>query len=417
VWDHAAVPAQGIPRWRRSLRVIARAATDPRLLLPDAGRPPTTRPNLGVAGFYGWGNYGDELFWETFKEHLAPAMSLQNLLGPAWKDGRSPLRGGVADSDVVLVGGGDIVVPWERTRYWPSILLRRPVFIAGVGVPTWRQATPEGLAILRRFFGHQNVRAIAVRDAESAAWIASQLEPLVSITVTPDLTCALTLPPVARPLDPPIFGVAVRARPGIDDLSHVRRLCERAIELGYRVRRIILATGETRAKDLIATAQLGLGDTELVSTDDLDAISRAIGECSVFATMKFHGVVVATMYGVPTIATMPTNKTRSFLNSIGRPENLARFNAPDLPDRLDRDMPMIESEIPIRLRAEATAYLAGLRREILAAAALGVGRAAASSQRVQHDLLDEALRGLTVGDVEAFGGELTHPLEVEEAGP
>jgi polysaccharide pyruvyl transferase WcaK-like protein len=396
---------------------MARLAADPRTLLPDAGRMPSDYPTVGLVGFYGWGNYGDELFWKTFEEHLGASMSLVNVLSPAWAAGRATLRQAVAGSDVILIGGGDIVVPWERTRYWPPILLRRPVFIAGVGVPTWRAPTAEGVGLLRTFFRHPSVQSIAARDEASGAWIASELEPQVPVTISPDLTCALTLPAVERPLDPPIFGVAVRARPGGDDLSQVRRLCARAAALGYRVRPIVLATGETRAKDLVATGQLGLGDAELVATDDLDAISRAIGECSVFATMKFHGVVVATMYGVPTIAMMPTAKTRSFLTAVGRAADLAHFGAEDLPDRLTRDMPSIEPEIPMALRAGATAHLAQLRSEILAAAALGVGRAAASGQRRQDDVLDEVPAGQPIGHVEALGGELAHALEVEEAGP
>jgi polysaccharide pyruvyl transferase WcaK-like protein len=189
------------------------------------------------------------------------------------------------------------------------------------------------------------------------------------VATAPDLVCALTLPPADRPADPPIFGVAVRQRATVDDFSQVRRLAERATALGYRVRRIVLATGRTRVRDLEATARLGLEGTELVASDDLAVISRAIGECTAMASMKFHGVVVAAMYGVPALVMMPTAKNRYFLDLIGRPDLLTGFNHPDLPDLVTRDPVPIAAPVRERLRDQATAGLADLRRAILETAA------------------------------------------------
>jgi polysaccharide pyruvyl transferase WcaK-like protein len=208
------------------------------------------------------------------------------------------------------------------------------------------------------------VRFVATRDPESTSWIEANLQPHVKVATAPDLVCALTLPPADRPEGPPVFGVSVRSRSEPDDLTQVRRLCDRAVELGYRVRRIVLATGHVRERDLEATARLGLDRTELVSSDDLDDISRAIGECTAFASMKFHGVVAATMYGVPTIALMPTHKTRSFLRVIDRPDLLSAYSAPDLPTLLRADLAPIPMETRDRLRTDAVAHLADLRAAI-----------------------------------------------------
>jgi len=267
------------------------------------------------------------------------------------------------------------------TRYWKPILLSRPVFVAGLGVPTWGGTEPDVVDRLRQFFGHRNLRAIATRDEGSAAWIRDNLDPKVPVRVTPDLVCSLALPPVQRPAGPPIFGVAVRRRQTPDDLTQVRRLCERAISMGYRLRRIILATGHVREQDVEATAGLGFEDTELISSNDLDEISRAIGECGVMASMKFHGVVVATMYGVTPIAMMPTRKTRNFIAEIGRPELLTHFADEDLPERLLREMPPIPQGVRDRLRIGATAYLRDLRADILATAAGGYPPAGSAQGR------------------------------------
>jgi polysaccharide pyruvyl transferase WcaK-like protein len=330
-------------------------------------------------GFYGWGNYGDELFLEAFTSALEPAADVCSLIGPPWIR-RPSLRRGLLDTDVIVIGAGDLLRPWEMTRYWRPVLLQRPVFVAGLGIPDWGGSDPQVIDELRRFFGHRNMRGIATRDEGSAAWIRDNLSPRVPVRVSTDLVCSLDLPPAEPPAGPPIFGVAVRRRDTPDDLSQVRRLCQRAISMGYRLRRIVLATGQVREDDLEATAGLGFEDAELISSDDLGEISRAIGECAVFATMKFHGVVVATMYGVPPIAMMPTTKTRNFMAFIGRPELLTHFSAEDLPDHVQAGMPRIAEDVRLRLRNGATEYLHDLRADVVATAAGGYG-AAASRQR------------------------------------
>jgi polysaccharide pyruvyl transferase WcaK-like protein len=323
-----------------------------------------------VVGFFGHGNYGDELFLDVFREHLGHDVRLRTILGPDGGSLAGRLGAGIRASDAILIGGGDLVKPWSlASRYWEMPYLRRPVFIAGVGVPTWGSPDPAIVAELRRFFRAPNVRFIGVRDGESLEWIAANLQPEVPVRLAPDLVCGLTLPPVERPAGQPVFGVAVRSRGEPDDLTHVRRLCERAAGLGYRVRRIVLGTGRVGAADAVASEGLGLPETELVRTDDLAAISRAIGECSVLATMKFHGVVVATMYGVPSIALMPTAKTRTFLRGIERPDLLSVYSDPDLPSRLVPDLAPIAPATIARLRADAIAHLAELRTSIKAATA------------------------------------------------
>ena len=357
-------------------RTVARRVTriDPIAWLPPGKRGPDARPVVGLVGFYGHGNYGDELFLEAFREHLGTGFELRSLLDPGRPRSIAQRLGAdIRDSDAIVIGGGDIVIPWSSaSRYWERSYLRRPVFVAGVGVPTWRGPVPHVVDRLRSFFQHRSVRFVGVRDPESAAWVASNLQPAVPVLTAPDLVCGLTLPPVERPAGQPIFGVAVRSRSEPDDLTHVRRLCERAVELGYRVRRIVLATGKVRARDEVATDGLGLPDTELVASDDLAAISRAIGECSAMTSMKFHGVVVATMYGVPAIATMPTTKTRNFLRGIGRTDLLSAYSNPELPAALVPDLAPIAAETRAALRDGAVAHLAELREGIAVAIAEGV---------------------------------------------
>jgi len=365
------VPTPLPPAVRRYATAGIRRITDPLAYLPAPARPATDHPVAGLVGFYGWGNYGDELFFQVFEQHLADPIRLRKVLNPdAGRFRGRQLGPAVRESDAMVIGGGDIVIPWSTySRYWERVFLRRPVFVAGVGVPTWGEALPQAVDRLRGFFQHASVRSIGTRDETSAQWIRDNLRPHAPVMAAPDLVCALRLPPVERPADPPIFGVAVRRRSGPDDLTQVRLLCERAVALGYRLRRIVLATGATRVRDLAATRELGFDDTELVSSDNLDDITRAIGECTAMASMKFHGVVVAAMYGVPAFVMMPTAKNRYFMEDIGRPDLVSRYNDPTLPERLTRDPKPIDEEVRRRLREGAEASLRELRAGIMEVAA------------------------------------------------
>lgn len=359
-----------LPLRRRARAMVQRA--DLRAFLPDRGRPPTDRPAVGLVGFYGSGNYGDELFLEVFRQHLTVPIRLHTVLDPEREVATgAALRKRVRHSDVLVIGGGDLVIPWRPSRYWRDVFLQRPLFIAGVGVPAWREPVPEVVKQLTGFFGHPSVRSIAARDPESAAWIRERLAPAVPVIECPDLACALDLPPVTRPSDPPIFGVAVRHRSPPDDLSHVRQMCERARAMGYRLRRIVLATGPLRAVDLETTLSLGFDDSELITSDDLGVISRAIGECTLLASMKFHGVVVAAMYGVPSIILMPTTKTLRFAGRIGRPDLICAYSDPGLPDLITADPSPVPADLSSKLRADARDYLGWLRSRVLETASIG----------------------------------------------
>ncbi|MGZ9277396.1 MAG: polysaccharide pyruvyl transferase family protein [Candidatus Limnocylindrales bacterium] len=343
----------------------------PELGLARRSRHPSGMvPRVGIVGFYGPGNYGDELFLDTFREHLAPALDLDVVFdAPTRPYFKRPVRDVVREHDAIVIGGGDLVIPWGLgDRYWLTDYLRRPVHVIGVGVPTWRPAKPSVVTALGRFLRHGNVRSISARDEESAAWIREHLRPRVQVEAAADLVFALTLPPVVRPVDPPILGITVRWRAGGDDYSAVRALADRGRALGYRLRTIVLSTGIVRARDEAALLELGLtgDDIEHIASDDLEALSRAIGECTMLASHKFHGSVVATSYGIPAISMSTTDKNRNLMGRLGRPEFVCAFDDQALPDRLARPPAPIDLAVRDAMARDARASLVRLRERVLA---------------------------------------------------
>jgi polysaccharide pyruvyl transferase WcaK-like protein len=332
---------------------------------------PRHAPRIGLVGFYGWGNYGDELFIDAFRPVLDGVGRMAVLPEiPHNPYYHRPVEQIVSENDAIVIGGGDLVQPWRKNPlYWNQAYLAKPTFIYGIGVPVSPavEEKPHIVAKLRRFFQHHNVKYIGVRDQESKAWIDANLEPTVEVRVHADLVCSLDLPPAQRPDGAPILGIVTRERnlDRPDNYEQVEKLARTAQAKGFRVRHLVLGTGLVGQRDLANADDLRIDGKEVVHSDSLDDLSRWIGECRVLASMKFHGTVVATMYGTPSICMMPTPKNVRFLTNIGRRDLLSQFMKPDLHEKLAGDVPPLVDEGTIqRLRADARTGLAELADSI-----------------------------------------------------
>src|SRR5699024_11062194 len=74
-------------------------------------------------------------------------------------------------------------------------------------------------------------------------------------------------------------------------------------------------------------------------------LCQEISKVELLATIKFHGLVVATMYGVPAIAMSVTPKNRNFLRMIERPEMLVSYTSEGLPDRIHKHPARIHQRV------------------------------------------------------------------------
>lgn len=342
------------------------------VLAPLSGK----KPVIGLAGFFGYGNYGDELFVSVFKEYLGDQFDLRFLTDSLKKPYFSgPIEDVVSEVDAIVIGGGDIVQPWGMdVRYFSKAFLEKPVFVIGVGVPI-RASNPSAeksgqvekawvVEKYQRFFKHPSVKMIHARDPQSANWITQKLEPSQQVIEAPDIVCALSLPPVQKATDRPILGIVTRQRPSKDDdYTQINALAKQQREKGWLIRHIVLGTGEVGQRDILDAVDV-VGEKELIFSHNLDDLSRAIGECTALVSMKFHGTVVATMYGVPSTVLIPTNKNRNFMKRIDREDLMARFDAADLCERFDPAPAPIEAASVEMLRAESSALMRKLAAEI-----------------------------------------------------
>lgn len=276
---------------------------------------------LGLVGFFGWGNYGDELFLRLWRRTLGQFHSVQPVNDLLHEPYFTESTQSVASRyDALVIGGGDLVIPNKISPlYWNSAWLTRPTYIAGIGVPTWiKDERPHVIERMSQFFQHENVRYINARDDESAEWIRSRLAPRLPVRVHADLVFAMLFPP-ARRYRRPTIGISLRhQRSGTTNLEYVERAAASAQDAGFDVVRIVLATGNTAERDLAVAERMNITNSEIVCSDDLDVLSAAIGGLHALVTMKFHGTVVATAYGVPSVVLSATSKSRFLYRRLDR---------------------------------------------------------------------------------------------------
>lgn len=327
------------------------------------------KPRIGLVGFFGWGNFGDELFLSVHRQFLSDHFEvsvLHDLLEKPYFSGE--VRDAVAGVDAIVIGGGDLMIPWQQSElYWKREYLERPVFLIGIGVPRWGGYSNQVIEDLRAFVQHPNVRFICTRDTPSQEWITTHLQPGVAVHTGADMVCALDLPAVDGSKDR-VLGVVTRKRKGeADNLEWLERLCEKAAGLDYRIHHLVLGTGRVGAADEEVHGELRIPGKKLVRSDDLDELCTAIGACTAMASMKFHGTVVAAMYGVPSIVLSATDKNRNFMAMIDRPELLSGLEDANLPDRFSPYLAAIPGHSRTWLHESAAATMQRLTASLLEA--------------------------------------------------
>ena len=309
--------------------------------LPGAAQP--ARPRVGLIGYYGWGNFGDELMrqvWTDALEGHATSRKVHSLLQRPYFQQRAT---DVADSfDHLLIGGGDLIRPRSiSSLYWNRAWVRRPVTVSGVGVALEEdRLRPDVLERLHAFFRHSSIRHVSARDAASAGWIQEHLSPSVPVRVTADLAFAAQLPPAA-PRQHQTVGVVLRKEPSSEDVAAVRRVSNWAHRHGFSTEFLVLATGATREQEAVALRTVFGPDAVVRTADTVGELAAAVSRYGVLFTAKFHGAVVAYRYGVPPLSLRPTHKIQALAGALKDPALTAWSGGPDsqLLRRAQRTLP------------------------------------------------------------------------------
>lgn len=310
---------------------------------------------IGLVGFFGWGNYGDELFHRVWENSIGTfhqtSVVHDQLHAPYFS---RPATEIVKEFDALVIGGGDLVIPNKISPlYWNRAWLQRPIYIAGIGVPTWvKHQAPDVMERLQNFFQHPNVRYISTRDVESAQWIRRHLEPKIPVQVHADLVFSLDLPPAAR-YERPTVGINLRSHRKDSDPSQLLHTCRTLQERGYDIANLVLGTGRTGAVDLDVARSFPLEEQKVLASENIDELTSAIGGLDFLISNKFHGTVVAAAYGVSSVVLSSTTKSINLYRALDRKYLLSNSNDEHMMSKVDL-APVPVPEIAIRqLRQDA----------------------------------------------------------------
>lgn len=327
------------------------------------------KPRIGLTGSFGRGNYGDELYVKNYQHWFGSWADLHLLTGlphPYYMQEFAVNR--IDLMDAIVMGGGDLLCPYRAGidhDFINSAYLRKPLHVFGIGVERNRSdILDKTLERWQNFLNAPNVRSISNRDAGSAEWIREHIKPTVPVTSHPDLVCALPLPPVKKPQGPPILGLTTRHIKHPKEYVLVAQVARKLMGQGWRVRHIIGGVGNHGMRDFENAKAMDVPGKEVVHTENLDKISRAIGECSLVISMKLHTTLVATMYGVPTISANPVVKARAFMDSVGRDEFSVASNDPRLEQLVMAGVPPVPMDRVNRIRDEASAAMRDLGQRL-----------------------------------------------------
>lgn len=291
---------------------------------------------IGLVGFFGWGNYGDELFHRIWEQSIGQfhetRLLHEKLESPYFV---RPAVEVASEVDAIVIGGGDLVIPNKISPlYWNRAWLAKPVYISGVGVPTWiKHEAPDVMERLRAFFQHPNIRYISARDAESAEWIRRKLQPRVVVEQHADLAFGSMYPP-AKVFDKPTVGISLRTHRADSDPTILLSACRTLQKEGFDILNIVMGTGRTRAADLEVAKAFPLEGQKIFESEDIDEISSAIGGLDLLISNKFHGTVVATTYGVSSVVLSSTSKSRNIYKRLGRTPLLSSAADEHLMDKI-----------------------------------------------------------------------------------
>lgn len=328
-----------------------------------------SRPQIGLTGSFGRGNYGDELYVRNYQHWLGSWADLHLLTGLPKPSYFSELGEASVDlMDSVVLGGGDLLCPYRPKidrDFINPIFLRRPLHVAGIGVERNRSdIDPTVLKRWKDFLSHPSVRSITTRDPGSQAWIEEHVRPSVPVDVHSDMVCALPLPPAKRPEGPPIVGLVTRHIKHPKEYVLVAEMAQKLSNQGWRVRHVIGGVGSHGNKDLENSRHLKVSGKETFHSEDLDAISRALGECSLVLSMKLHTTLVSVMYGVPTVCVNPVVKAKAFMEAAGCGNLVVAPNNRRLIELVDAGVPPPPPDRVDALRSDASAAMHALAQRL-----------------------------------------------------
>ena len=286
--------------------------------------------NIGVIGYYGFGNFGDELFLKTLaqtfqEDRIFPYSSFMDL----------------SKIDAVIVGGGDLITPYHFNRAYfpPGPVTRLPTWVYGVGIVDYypEHTWPiEQVNMYRDWI--QNTKGLWVRDNWSAQ-IARKYRFHPKVEVVPDIAFGYKQPkyPVRFSFDKPVIGVCVFAYESFPFQAMSALLTQLSMR-GYHIALIPVVLNTLnkyadRETCLKLQASIRTGNPRASvnvanPTYDLDMTYSYLQAVDYLISFKLHPSLVALRNGIPVLCLSKLGKVRSLLESFNLQKYMLSYEEP-----------------------------------------------------------------------------------------
>lgn len=275
----------------------------------------------GILGYFGFGNFGDELFhlvWsDVFKD--SELITFESVTGIRKCMHSDPKDRKLFSQSVdnILIGGGDLIRPTGKNNYWYKELLTKNVYLYGIGVATWLGHDKSRVAEIIEFLNHQNVKCIGVRDIESKSWLEQRdISLSEKIILSPDIVFSYGKSN-KKYFTKPTVGIVTRHQKQYQEerIKQLKKIVTLYQDKGFDVVEILASTGEELIWDKEGSREWGLGIPVVTSATD-DEMTSIIASCSLIYSMKFHGCVVGLLNHVPSVSLLKTDKFRNLYKQL-----------------------------------------------------------------------------------------------------
>lgn len=318
----------------------------------------------GLIGYFGWGNFGDEVFLSQWRDLLGSdrTFRVNDLLQKPYTS--RPAAAVAADAEAFVIGGGDLIRTESiSSLYWNRAWTEKPLVISGLGVAQESgRHRSDVIPRLKSFMAGAHILSFSARDPASQRWIQENLDPSVEVKLVPDLAYAALYPkPPRQQRSLRTVGMVLNKSVTPYDLKVLAALLEAEAVGALRLRLLVLATGIQREKE-IAQLKSNRLESRAETFSTVSEMVQAIGQIDILYSAKFHGLVAASAQGIPSRSLRQTSKAESLSLRLGMPQMTSMMIPKSLPAVADV---CTESEALARhgnsLRELARAELADVR--------------------------------------------------------
>jgi len=284
---------------------------------------------IGLVGYYGWSNYGDDIFLETWREKLGfhRAVSItpyDNLDG----------------FDKIIIGGGDLI--WDvvfNNNYFNEKWYEngKKVYIYGIGVadPSIKKFKNENtFKLYKNFFSKASY--VSARDILSCNWIRDVLD-IKNVELVEDIAWNYESK-ISEPKEKGSVGITYRR----NELYSFREMSSLIINLIDRskdsdksknIKFIPLQTGfyntislhNSLKEEIVRSVSYANINSMPIQYDTQHKYSY-IRSCDYYITCAFHGLVTALKERVPVLCLLHSNKAKQLAAKIKMPEIIVNKN-------------------------------------------------------------------------------------------